>query len=188
MLDGRGFYDFIDTLVLNVDTLMRKDGFIQEMVVGVDPVGGDSLTFYSVDPHTPLNLKTPASMFPLPAPLRDHQSPMKVAFARNNIHAAVYQGEAWVFPDDDPQAALDYLAGGASPSEHPRRKEVVFVAGFWPMEGIARTEVLDIVRSAKTGSHLRPRILREPDAWLSMASSWLEDTLPQPDDPSSYRG
>jgi len=188
MLDGRGFYDFLDTLVVSVDALMRKDGFIQEMVVGVDPVSGGSLTFYSVGSDTPAHVKTPASMFPLSAPLRDHQSSIRVAFGRNNIQAAVYQGEAWVFPDDDPQAALDYLAGGALPSEHPRRREVVFVAGFWPMEGIARLEVLDIVRSAKTGSHLRPRIIREHDAWLSVASSWLEDTLPQPDDPSNYRG
>lgn len=182
VLSPAQFEQMVDAVAKQSDEYMRTSGFVQENVIVVHPVRGIVASIMAAD--VPDGYLAPAGVLILPPPLQHRQDALREIFARIDAQAAIWVGEAWVFPDSDPQAPQAFMAGtGPSPSEHPGRVEVVMVAGFWPLRGVAVMREMRIVRNA-TGAYLR--------AWrkgptetvdgtgFSFLTSWLEQTLPQP--------
>lgn len=182
------FHQMVDLVAKQADEYMRTSGFVAENVIAVHPVRGIVATIMASD--APAGYTPPPGVLVIPPPLQHHQDALRETFARLGAQAAIWVAEAWVFPEDDNEAASAFLAGtGPSPSQHPDRREVVLVAGFWPMAGISAAQDLRIVRTP-TGAYLRPgtrsRETLDP-AGFSFLTSWLEATLPQPDDPTARR-
>lgn len=193
ILTSETFVGLVEAMSKQADEFIRADGFVQETIVALHPAEGVRLQVLAVDVSP--SAKVPDRVVVVPPPLQNHEVALRELFAKEGVQAAIWRGEAWVFPESDPDAGTRYLAGeGPSPSQHPNRQEIVITAGFWPLRGVAVAETSRIVRTA-AGDYTRPldshsftattAVSEDSPHLLTMLTSWLEHTLPQPDDPPS---
>lgn len=157
---------------------MRQHGAIYTMLFGIDARGQQVA---AVMPDDVADLVAGPTTVGISEPFRDHQGDIAEVFTKRGAQAAMFYGEAWTFPEEDPDAALEHLRSGLMPSEHPNRQEIVFLSLHWPLGGVSWLETWRIVRTPGE-SYLRPRTrqleaIQDP---LSFISGWIEETLPQP--------
>lgn len=121
-----------------------------------------------------------------PGPWQDHLGLVDATLRANGSVAAIWVGEAWTVSDI---AAVDALATGTPPSEHPFKDEFVFVHATWPRARIHRLKVMRINRGKKGGDTPvleafppgHPFNDDTPAAGQTVVMfGWLGDLLPQP--------
>lgn len=166
------------------DGFMRKDGFVQETLIGLHPTVGVRFTVVVADAE-PSGVDRP-DVIVVPPPLQAQAEVLRALFVQAQVEAVVWRGEVWMFPEDDPQAGERFFRGeGPPPSQHPNRAEAVMVSGFWPLRGVTEFLARRIVRSP-SGAYTRPWIEDHGDeaggdgSVVSFLTSWLEELLPAP--------
>lgn len=173
-----------------VEHVFRRDQYLTSAVRGWDHHGNVALTVLT-DPGVMTPTDKGDILF-VPGPLGEDLPTLTACFVERAVTAASLLGEMWAFPDDDPDAVDEFLAGrGGPPSAHPRRTEGVIVATFCPLLGYSRMQSRRIVRAStgaylqrwngRTGELFNDTVEAGAPAAVSVAG-WLELCLPAPDD------
>lgn len=192
MSGDTGWLDAIfDDTAAKAAVLLRREGVVESVVWGLDPRGTRCAIIQVGAEDAPGSVETglgyPAVT--LPAPLQSWQPTITNLFRRTGSNAALWVGESWLFPPgkEGREAASALLAGtGGLPSQHPNRREAVFVFATSPLRGYTRMGVWEIVRRPhrppQLGDNLSDAAADGEDDFLSWSASWLEECLPAPDD------
>ena len=162
-----------------LNTSIQRTGCVLNAILGLNGQGAPVLVVVQHDAEgEPLGLETMV----VPGPFRDFQDEIREAFAQRSVQAALFCGEAWTFPPEDPEVVKRHVLEGLMPSQHPNRQEIVFLSMHWPRGGIGSLSAWRIVRPP-TGAYLRPLVEEkgtDPQNILTFFSSWVDEVLPQP--------
>lgn len=162
-----------------LNTSIERSGGVENALLGIDSQGTPRLVVVSDRlAGADLGLETLVT----PGPFRNFQGIIREAFEQRSIQAALFWGEAWTFPPDDPEAINQHVREGFLPSQHPDRREIVLLSSHWPRGGVGWISAWRIVRPP-TGAYLRltwEQRGADPDNILTFFSSWVDDVLPHP--------
>lgn len=178
-------------MVARAEENLKEYGNVATALLG-HRSASDRFTFIEAPSSSDLSIDTDTGFIVVPGPLRENCDLIRDLFTVRSIQAATLIAEFWTYPDDEQDAALNYVAGnGCPPSAHPRRREGVIVATMWPLGGYQLVETRRIVRTPP-GAYLRPwdnpllnryrespGMQAHPEGSVVLMTSWLEECLPQ---------
>lgn len=162
-----------------LDGSIRQAGGVVDSILGIDATGNPVL---AVIPEGVGEVDFSLDVLKIPGPFRQFEETIRSAFAQRDIQAALFWGEAWTFPPGDEEALTRHVTEGLLPSQHPDRREIVFLSAHWPRGGIGWLTVWQILRevSGNTLASLIEHASNDNVGSLSLVSSWVDDVLPHP--------
>lgn len=180
--------------VRQADAFLRRDGFVAGAIHPFNRRGEQALTVLVGPEDSSVESRPDEGLLIVPAPFQSHKDLLTDVFRQVDVVAATWMGEAWMFPPEDGQEAMQaYLAGTGGPlSKHPDRREVVMVSTLWPLGGYVNVTVNRLVRAGGS-AYLRPwqageqgvsfrqvagEQERDAPGLPSFMISWLEECLP----------
>lgn len=167
----------------------HRDGEVFTAVMGYRNYDEDALLIVqdSVDAEFQL-IEGALPTYVVPAPLQGKQQLLTQIARDHQITTFALMSESWSYPagEEGAQAARDYIDGaGPTPSNHPKRRELLTIFVTCPLVSYTRFMAWEIKRKNRSAPRLKPLFdsaYDAADSVFSFASSWLEECLPAPDD------